>query len=180
MSRAPVAKRYARALLELGIERGNYEQMREQLSALAKAFDSSNELRNTMLNPSIKLDERKQIMRRIAERYAFDPMVRNFALLLLDNDRMRYIREISQDFQRLADVKAGRVRASVTSAKPLGMMQQAQLREQLMKLTGAKSIEIETKVDESLIGGVVTRVGGVVLDGSVKHQLEEMRAAMLQ
>lgn len=180
MSKAPVARRYAKALLEIGIERGTVEKLREQLEALAKAFKESREFRNTMLNPSIKLEERKEVMRQIAKRYMFDEMLKNFTLLLLDNERMRYVGDISEELGRLADLHAGRVRAHVTSAKPLGLIEQTQIKEQIQKLTSAKSIELSTSVDPALIGGVVTRVGGMVLDGSVRHQLDAMRDAILQ
>lgn len=180
MSKAPVARRYAKALLEIGVERGTVEKLREQLDALAGAFKQSREFRNTMLNPSIKLEERKEVMRKIASRYMFDEILRNFALLLLDNDRMRHVGDVSEEFGRLADLHAGRVRAHVTSATSLGLIEQTQIKEQIQKLTSAKSVELSTSVDPSLIGGVVTRVGGMVLDGSVKHQLDAMRDAILQ
>jgi len=180
MSRAPVARRYAQALLEIGIERGNFDQMREQLNALATLFADSRDFRNTMLNPSIALDERKVLMKTIAERVKLDPMVRNFTLLLLDNERFRFVQDIAQDYQELADRKAGRVRAAVTSAVKLDSTQINSIKAQLMKLTGASSIELDADVDESLIGGVVTRVGGIVLDGSVRNQLDAMRASILE
>ena len=180
MKRAPVARRYAKALLEIGVERGIEERLRTQLTALAKAYAESREFRNTMLNPSIKLEERKEVMRRVAERYAFDPITRNFSLLLLDNERFRYIGEITQEFVRQADARAGRVRASVTSATELSMVQKTELKSQLARLTGARQIELETSVDASLIGGVVARVGGVVLDGSVRAQLDALRDAILE
>ncbi len=180
MSTAPVARRYARALLEIGTERGTVDKLRTQLDALAKAFKDSREFRNTMLNPSIKLEERKEVIRKIASRYMFDEMLRNLALLLLDNERMRYVGDVSEEFGRMADAQAGRVRAHITSAAPLSMVETTLLKEELKKLTDAKSIEVSTEVDPKLIGGVVTRVGGMVLDGSIKHQLESMRDAILQ
>ncbi len=180
MSRAPVARRYAKALLEIGAERGTVDTMRDQLDGLAKAFNASKEFRNTMLNPSIKLSERKEVMRQITSRYGFDQMLTNFLQLLLDKDRVRYVSDISEVFGQFADARAGRVRAHVTSAVGLDLIQQTKLKEQIQGITGAKTIELETQVDPALIGGVVTRVGGMVLDGSVRHQLEAMRAAILQ
>lgn len=179
MSTAPVARRYATALLQIGVERENFDELREQLSALAGLFAASREFKNTMLNPSIKLDERKDIMRAIADKLGLDPMVRNFMLLLLDNERVRYLGDIAEEYQRLADERAGRVRARVTSAATLDMTQRLAIKKQLQALTGADEIELEVGVDPELIGGVVARVGGLVLDGSIRHQLETMRASLL-
>ena len=180
MKRAPVARRYADALLEIGAERGHVEKIREQIEAIANAFERSKEFRTTMLNPSIKLSERKAVMRQVAGRYSFDPMVTNFLLLLLDKDRARHLVDISHVLGELVDARAGRVRAEVTSATALNTAQTSQIKAQLLKLTGARSIELKAEVDASLIGGVIARVNGMVLDGSVRHQLEAMRAAILE
>jgi F-type H+-transporting ATPase subunit delta len=107
----PVARRYAQALLDIGVERGNLAVLQEQLKALGVLYASSRDFRNTMLNPSIKIDDRKAIVRKIAERYSLDPLVRNAALLLLERDRLRFIGSISSELDRLADERAGRVRA---------------------------------------------------------------------
>lgn len=175
----PVARRYAQALLDIGVERGNLAVLQEQLKALGVLYASSRDFRNTMLNPSIKIDDRKAIVRKIAERYSLDPLVRNAALLLLERDRLRFIGSISSELDRLADERAGRVRAKVTSAKALTAAQLERLRLKLEERTG-KTVELESSVDASLIGGLVTRLGGKVLDGSVRGQLDRMRAAFLQ
>ncbi|MEC9397986.1 MAG: ATP synthase F1 subunit delta [Myxococcota bacterium] len=180
MSKSPVASRYAHALLEIGVEQKSFEKYREQLNALAKLFVESREFKNAMLNPSIKLDERKAIMRAIASKVSLDPMICNFTLLLLDNERLRHIGDIASEYQRLADAHAGRIRAHITSAHALEAAQVTRIKMELKKLTGADEVEVDTSVDEELIGGVVTRVGGIVLDGSVRYQLESLRTSVLQ
>lgn len=179
MATNPVARRYAKALLDLGVEQSTYSLYREQLEALAQAYETSRDFRNTMLNPSIKLEERKEIMRKIAAKFGFDAMIRNFTLLLLDKDRFRLVSEISREYTRQANEKDGRLHAHVTSAKALTPLQLSRLTQTLAKLTG-KKIELESEVDPELIGGTVTRLGGVVLDGSVRSSLESMRASILQ
>jgi F-type H+-transporting ATPase subunit delta len=179
MSTPPVARRYAKALLDIGIDKGSYDAYGEQLGALGRAFTESKELRTAALNPSIKLETRKAILRAIAEKYGFDPVVRNFTLLLLDKDRFRFVADIAEEYQRQADAHAGRVRARVTSAVELTKAQTDTLRDKLAALTG-KEVTIEKSVDPELIGGVVASVGGVVLDGSVRHQLEQLKTTILQ
>lgn len=180
MRKSPVASRYAHALLELGIEQGNFDRMREQLNTLAALFKESHDFQTVVLNPSISKDERKALLKTLGARLGLGPMVQNFTLLLLDSERFKFIEDIAEQFESLADEKAGRVRAQVTSAHALDAFQLARIKKELQKLTGATSVELDADVDASLIGGVVTRVGGMVLDGSIKHQLAAMRDAVLE
>ncbi len=179
MSTPPVARRYAKALLDIGIKKGSYDAYGEQLGALGRAFSESKDLRNAALNPSIKLETRKAILNAIATKYGFDQNVRNFSLLLLDKDRFKFVAHIAEEYHRMADVHAGRVRARVTSAVELSEQQANKLREKLAELTG-KQVTLDRDVDPALIGGVVASVGGLVLDGSVLHQLEQLKATILQ
>jgi F-type H+-transporting ATPase subunit delta len=178
MMTPPVARRYARALLDIGVERGNLALLQEQFKALGELYKNSREFRNTMLNPSIKLDDRKAVVRKIAEKYTLDKVVLNASLLLLDRDRLRFIESISSELDRLSDLHNGRLRASVTSATALSAAQLEKLRQTLEARTG-KKVELESSVDASLIGGLVTRLDGKVVDGSVRGQLERMRASFL-
>ena len=174
-----IARRYAQALLDIGVEQDKSDVLGEQLSALADLYSGSREFQITMLNPGIKSEERKDLMRTIASKFGLDPMMLNFTLLLLDNERFKHIESIYREYQRLADERAGHVRAEVRTATTLGPAQRDALAKQLKHLTGATTIELQTEVDPSLIGGVVAKVGGMVLDGSVHHQLEMMREAIL-
>lgn len=178
MAKSQVAKRYAKALLDIGTERGTHDLLRTQLVALASVYASNGEFRHTMLNPSIKIEERKEIMRTISKKYDFDEVARNFFLLLLDKGRFDQVNAIAKEYGKLVDAKNGLVRAYVTSAAELDEAQLALLQGKLAKLTG-KEVEVALDVDASLLGGVVTRVGGVVLDGSVRAQFECLRSSIL-
>lgn len=179
MATTPVARRYARALLELGTEYKNLDKLNEQLGALGRVYTSNADLSNVLLNPSIKLEERRAIVRAIAQKYAFEPLLVNFSLLLMDKDRFRQIPAIAEEFSRLVDEKKGNVRADVTSASQLSPIQQNELKKALAAMTG-KNVLLETQVDPELIGGAVTRVGDVIYDGSVRTQLQKMREAILK
>lgn len=179
MSGHPVAKRYAHALMELGSERDNAEALREQLDALADLFDESKVFRTSMLNPSVQLEERRGTIRAIAEELDLDEIVKNFCLLLLDNDRFRVLPHIAETFGRLVDDRSGNVRATVTSASELDEDQVNRIKKALSDVTG-KNVIVERKVDEALLGGVVARVGSRVYDGSVRTQIESLRESILR
>ncbi len=172
------SKRYARALLQIGIERGNTKLLQTQLAELATIFVQSPEFRMVIANPSISIDERRQVIRQIAQKANWDAMMVNLALLLVDKDRIQNVAEISEEFQLLVDVHEGNVRATVTSARTLGLGQIEQIKQALAQVTGKKVI-VTTAVDASLLGGVVTRVGDTVYDGSVKTQLNRIRESIL-
>ncbi|MBA2664342.1 MAG: ATP synthase F1 subunit delta [Bradymonadaceae bacterium] len=179
MATTPVARRYARALYEIGAELKNLDKLNEQLSALGRNYSASRELRNVLLNPSVKLEERRQIVRSLGQKSSWEPVLTNFSLLLMDKDRFRQVAAIAEEFQRLVDEGKGNVRAQVTSASDLSLVQKEQLKKAITTMTG-KTVLLETTVDATLIGGAVTRVGSVVYDGSVRTQLEKMREAILK
>jgi F-type H+-transporting ATPase subunit delta len=179
MSGHPVAKRYAHALLELGAERGNTETLREQLDALAELFGESKVFRTSMLNPSVDLEERRNTVRAVADKLDLDEIVKNFCLLLLDNDRFRVLPHIAEVFGKQVDDRSGNVRATVTSATELSDEQVKRIKEALSDVTG-KNVVVEKAVDASLLGGVVARVGSRVYDGSVRTQLESLRESILR
>ena len=180
MSHAAIAKRYAKALLEIGQDKGITADLLKQLTLLSAIFEQSQDFRHTVLNPSIELDERKGLLRALAAKYSWHPIMLNFSLLILDRDRFKALPEIARDFAQQVDDLQGRLRAQVTSATPLSAAQQDKLGQALKALTGRQQVELTVSVDPSLLGGVVTRMGGLVVDGSIRTQLDKVRRAILQ
>jgi F-type H+-transporting ATPase subunit delta len=179
MATTPVARRYARALVELGAERNILDKLTAQARAFSGLYEGSRELKNVLLNPSIKLEERRNIVRSLVKRAGWDPMFQNFVLLLLDKDRIRHITAIADELEKMADERLGNVRAKVTSASALDRSEQDAIKRALEAMTG-KNVLIDTQVDPSLLGGVVTHLGGTVYDGSVRTQLGRIRDAILK
>jgi len=177
--RGQLAKRYARALLEIGIENSNYALIQKQVRELADLYEDSAPLRSIVANPGVTMDERRKVVDQIAQRASFHPMMRNFTMLLLDNDRFNVIGGIADELDDLVDVHAGNVRAHVTTATALKDSQVAVIKGAIAKMTG-KNVLLETAVDPDLVGGVVTRVGSTVYDGSVRTQLDTIRDSILE
>jgi F-type H+-transporting ATPase subunit delta len=173
-----IARRYAKALFGLGVSDGAFERYGQELDDLSRSYEGSAELRLTLENPVIKPSEKQTILRALLPRIAPSQPVQRFALLLLDRGRITLLKLIARAYRELADARAGQVRATVTAAAPMGEGELDRVRRALEKRTGRKVI-IEAAVDPSLIGGVVARVGDLVLDGSVRTQLDEMRRRLL-
>lgn len=173
-----VARRYARALFRIGVDQASFETLGKQLDELGAVYRGAPELRQTMESPVFKPSEKRAILEKILPRVAPSRLVQNFALLLLDRGRIGSLPAIARAYQELADAHAGRVRAQVVSAAPLDPATLAGVQRALEKRTG-KKVLIETAVDPELIGGVVARVGDLVLDGSVRNKLADLRDRLL-
>jgi F-type H+-transporting ATPase subunit delta len=104
--------------------------------------------------------------------------VSRFAVLLVERGRIAFLPMISRAYQELTDLQLGRVRAVVSSARPLDVVTEAEIQRALERRTG-KKVLMKTEVDPSLIGGVVARVGGLVLDGSLRTRLDQLGSRLL-
>jgi F-type H+-transporting ATPase subunit delta len=177
MTTSALAKRYARAILELATEQKQVDRVGKELSEFAKMWEASEELRDLYANPKFTSDARKQVLVELTTRAALSPVVRNSVLYLSDRGRLPALSEIAVAFNELAEQAAGAVRAEVTSAAPLPDAYYGQLQKALEQTTGRK-VTIEKKTDPKLIAGVVTRVGDLVFDGSVRTRLTELKESL--
>ncbi len=173
-----LARRYARALLEIGVAQGTFEQLGQELDDLAALYSGSRDLAEALTNPVFGQARRRAVLEAVLARLGAAPVTRNFVLLLLDRERVPYLPAIARELRLMVDERAGRVRATLTSARPLPADHVAGVQAALEKATG-KKVLLDKKEDSALIGGVVAKVGDVVYDGSVRTQLELMRERFL-
>jgi F-type H+-transporting ATPase subunit delta len=174
MSQSPLARRYAKALIDLCAESKNHAVIGKQLETFVDTWHNSAELQAVLRGASATLADKKEILSKIFARFLFAPTTRNFLFVLLESQRFDHLGEIVSAFNDMVDEATGRVRATVTSAVPLDKPELARIQTALGRLT-KKQVTLDARVDPSLIGGVVTTVGNIVLDGSVKTQLESLR-----
>jgi F-type H+-transporting ATPase subunit delta len=173
-----VARRYARALLEIGLETERLEEMVEHVGRVAQAIESSRELRDVLRNPLVLISQRKKVLDVLATRLAVSRHVRNTCLLLVERGRAEVLPAIARELRRMVDEHQGVLRAEVISAEPMSKPSLDSLVAALGRATG-KKIEVTASHDAGLIGGVVTRVGGMVYDGSLRTRLARVREEML-
>jgi F-type H+-transporting ATPase subunit delta len=178
MAAGSVSRRYARALFSMGVDRGSFEQLGKELDAFADLWTGSPELRQALENPVFKSEEKRAVLQGILPRVAPSPDVQKFIVLLLDRRRLHGVVAIARAYREMADQHTGRVRAHVTSAHPMGAAELERVRQSLARRTG-KQVILEASVDPTLIGGLVARVGDLVLDGSVRAQLGTLRDKLL-
>ncbi len=179
MSATAIALRYADAVTSLAADENVLDAVAADMEAFAGALSGSDELRATLNNPAFTGEERKAVVAALAEKGKFEGISRNFLFLLVDNDRIRAFNVINRAVRDAWDKRSGRVRAHVTSAAKLDKKTLTTLQNHVQTLTGANEVLIETDVDPSLIGGIVTRIGDKVLDGSIRTQLNHLRTRLL-
>ena len=173
-----IARRYARALFAIGVDKHNFEMLGNELNALAVLWNGSEEIRQSLCNPVFKPSQKRAILQSLLPRVAPTREVQSLALLLLDRGRVAALPAIARAYQEMSDDKLGRARATIKSARPLDAATQAEIMRVLQKRTG-KTIIMTTEVDPTLIGGIVAQVAGLVLDGSVKARLGSLSSKIL-
>ena len=174
MSTRASAARYARALLDVVIKEGHPEQVQQELTAFADLFAQNPNLEKALTNPAVPVSGKRGIVKELASRLSLSSPLTKLLLLLAEKDRLVLVPDLVAVYrERLMD-HLQVVRADVTTAEPLAESKVALLKERLAQLTG-RTVTMTTKVDPSIIGGVVARVGSTVYDGSVATQLDRIK-----
>ncbi|ETR71454.1 MAG: F-type H+-transporting ATPase subunit delta [Candidatus Magnetoglobus multicellularis str. Araruama] len=177
MKNMSVSRRYAKALLILGKENDQADLYGEELNSFAHLIANEKEFCQVISNPLYGAESRKMILTQVLEKMNLSRVINSFLLLLFDKRRLGFIDSINEFYQSLADELKGIARASLVSATDLSSDALEQIRSALSQMTG-KQIIIDFNQDPKLIGGVVAKIGDLVLDGSIKTQLLSMKESI--
>ncbi len=177
MSSQAVARRYAVALVDVVLSRGEAQEVREELAAWDAMVKSNPQLLEVFRHPTIPYEQKRGVLEELIRRARPRPTTANFLRVLLQNHRLAELGEVSTQFAQELDRRSGVVTAQVTTARPLAAEAQEALRARLGQLTGSR-VRLQFEVDDELIGGVVTRIGSTLYDGSVRGQLQQIRQRM--
>jgi F-type H+-transporting ATPase subunit delta len=172
-----VSKRYAKALISLGTEDGNYLQYGENLSDFSALCRENPEFLMAISNQSFAVEDRRKILNAILEKSDFSDLVKNFLSLLLDKNRIGAINDIAAHYDRYSDEISNIARAEITTISPLKEDAQKTLTTVLSEFT-SKKVKLEVKEDKSIIGGIIVKIGDLVLDGSVSAQLRGLKESL--
>ncbi len=175
MARGRVARRYAKALFELAKEAGQVAEVGGELTSMGDLLEGNPELHDVLFRPLHPVAQRRAVLDGVTDRIGASTMVQSFFSLLIDQRRLIDFPAIREEFERLASEDAGLRRAEVVSAGPLRDDQLERLRRALSTRTGGE-VEVSVRVDPSLLGGVIAKVGDLVFDGSLRTQLRQLRA----
>jgi len=177
MSVQTVARRYAAALADVVLERGEAREVQEELAVWEQMIQSSGDLQEVFRNPTVALDQKRAVLNKLIERVKPRPTTVNFLKVLLQNQRLTQLGDINRKFTEILDERAGMVAAKVMTARSVPERSQKELHTKLTELTG-KKVRVDFGTDPDLIGGIVTRIGSTVYDGSVRNQLQQIKERM--
>lgn len=178
MSWETVAKRYAQAIFELGIESSSVASLTDEVKQMAHVYETSADLRGILDNPLVSEGDRQAVIDELAARMGLSATGKNTLGLLAERRRMPALPAIAKELGRLADERAGILRGTVTSATPLTETYFHKLQREVERLTG-KKVLLERHQDPGLIAGLVVRIGDRIIDGSARARLEQVREQLL-
>ena len=178
MSEGKVARRYAKALIEVASEAGAIEQVEKELGSFLGMVNGNDELKQVIHSPVFSVDERVAIVEALAKDGAWGELTHKIILLLVKKERINSLAAILEAFSSEADRLADRMRAVISSAQALSDDRFQTIVSSLEKRTG-KKVVATAEVDESLMSGVRAQIGGLVFDGSLKARLQEMQRQLI-
>lgn len=173
MSSQTVARRYASALADVVISRNEQVEVREELRAWERMILGNNLLLEAFTNPTIPYEQKSKLLNELITRTQARQTTANFLRVLLKNQRIADLPQVNAKVDQVLDDRAGLVTAQVTSARPVSEPIKAALVETLARIT-RRRVRLTFETDESLLGGIVTRIGSTIYDGSVRNQLKRL------
>lgn len=178
MSVETIARRYGTALADVVSSGGNIQTVKSELRVWEEMMATNADLHSAFRNPSIAHLDKEKVLESLIAKAKPTKTTANFLRVLLKNSRLTELGEINDKFASILEERSGHIAAEVTSARDLSDEQKRELRSNLEKLTG-KQVQLNFGIDQDIIGGVVTRVGSTVYDGSVRTQLENLREQLV-
>jgi F-type H+-transporting ATPase subunit delta len=172
-----IAERYAKGLSGT-LEDNALQESARYLRELGQMYADDHDLRNVLSNPAIASEKRGAVLRALCDLSQVPPSVARLAEVLLGRGRIALLPDVAEVFQHIADERLGRVTARVSTAVALSDAQREALGAQLARYCG-KEVRMDCQVDAEVLGGVVARMGSVVLDGSVQSQLHALEKELL-
>lgn len=173
MSLQTIARRYAIALADVVIERGEASAVQDELLQWGEMISSNPLLKEALGNPTVPYDNKRKVLQELIQRTRVRETTANFLQVLLRNQRLSELNEVNKWFGLILDDRSGVVAAEVTTARPVAQDAAEALRQKLASITGRK-VRLNFNTDADLIGGMVARIGSTVYDGSIRNQLREM------
>ena len=177
MSLQTVARRYATALADVAIERREEREVQNELDQWAEMIEAHPQLKEVFANPTIVYDHKRQVLEALISRTRVRETTASFLRVLLKNQRLSQLRDIVERFSQVLDERGGVVAAHVTTARPIPEDLKNSLHETLAAATGRK-VRLSFATDESIIGGLVARIGSTIFEGSVQNQLDRLASEM--
>ena len=181
MTRSAVANRYAKGLLQAALAEPSIplDTIAGDLERMAETIEQFSSLQLLVLNPAIDPTKTVAVLDEVGTKLQLADITRRFVALVAEKKRLAELPAMARAFRERVDAHEGIVNAEVTTPAPLAEADVESLRQKLAAATGRK-VRLQTRVDPGLLGGLVTRIGDVLYDGSLRHQLAHLRNRMME
>jgi F-type H+-transporting ATPase subunit delta len=176
---AAFVSRYASAFADVvAAARLDTAAIDQRLSDFLATWQGSQELRDYFENPSIAVNDKVTILDKLNAKLGMQKELRNLIAVLISHDRISHVREVAEAYRRLLQDQMGIRPAEIVTARELDAKEREELLAEVGKLAGGK-VEASFKLDASILGGTVVRIGSTVYDGSVRGRLDRLRDALI-
>jgi F-type H+-transporting ATPase subunit delta len=173
-----VAKRYARALVELSEEKKTVDKTKADLAAFVGAVDALPAMQKLFASPVFTPENKKAVIKDLAGKLGMQPTTQRFVEHLAETGRIRYVKDVNEAFQEILSERQNRASVRLTTAVAINNGDLADIKQKLETLTG-KQVDIDAQVDTTLIGGAKAQIGSTIYDGTIKNQLNKMRNQLM-
>lgn len=177
MINTTLARRYAKALVEIGQAQNALDKFGQDLAGISELMSTSRDLREVLINPVFTKDDKKAIARDVLTKLGAEPLVANFVCVLIDRKRIDQLEGIETAFRAQVDQIRGITRGEIISAETLPEDIIAQVTAALSQTSG-KQVVVTTRQDAALIGGLVAKVGDMQFDGTIRTQLNQLKESL--
>ena len=174
-----ISQRYALALYELSKEKNATEEFVSNMNTFMKIFNSNKELKNFVKNPTYSIKKQKIIFEKILTLMNFNKIVKNFFSILIVKKRIFFLDRIVEEFLKLISLKRGEISGSLISSKKIDEKTVLGIEREISENI-KRPIKLKSKIDESLIGGIVIQIGSLMIDTSIKNKLQKYKKLMTE
>jgi len=177
LSQEVIARRYAKALINLAEK--DLENTGKNLTALAYVYSSSKEFSEVLTDSKVSSEIKQNVLKKILNKLKVSKLVDTFLRYLLAKRRIVLLPNIERAFNLLLQEKLGRIEAGITVAQEISEVTVGKLEKAISRYSG-KEVTVNITIDPAIIGGIVTRIGSVVIDGSIHTQLNQIRQSIIR
>ena len=174
-----ISQRYALALYELSKEKNQTEEFVSNMITFMKIFNSNKDLKNFVKNPTYSIQSQKIVFDKILSLMNFNKLAKNFFSILIIKKRIFFLDQVIEEFLKLISVKRGEISGKLISPQKIDEKTISDI-EREISANIKRSIKLESKIDESLIGGIVIQIGSLMIDTSIKNKLQKYKKLMTE
>ena len=173
-----IGQRYAKALFELSAESKSLDKIEKDLLSVHSLITKNNELNMLIKSSSLSRENQASLMEKLLKKMKVSPLIIKFIGTLAVNGRLNIINNIIEEFFKKLAHHRGELTAEITTAVPISKDINKSIVKEISKLTKTNKIELKEKIDESLIGGLIIRMGSTMIDSSIKTKLSTLKLIM--